>query len=147
MKTQNSCENPTTGDGALAAPLRAVIAYDEVSAGRRAMGMLNRLLEQEKQSVHLLPELWRFDLLHDPDWHEQAISDALRADLLILSTSHLGTIPSAIERWISAILARRQGASIAILSLFGCQNDWSFAVQVPAIPEFAVPRKGRRKDR
>jgi hypothetical protein len=112
-----------------AAPLRVVIAYGDIPAGRRAMNLLTQMLQRETNTVHLIPALWRFDLLEDPDWCERALADAVAADLLILATSKPHSIPTGVDRWVSALLSQRRGTGTAILAWFGSDDEWSISVQ------------------
>jgi hypothetical protein len=111
------------------APLRVVIAYDDRAAGRRALAMLNRVLRHEPGAVHLIPSLWRFDVLETAECSERALADAIAADLFILSTSASETIAAGIERWVSTFLSRRRGTGTAILALFGPDDEWSISIQ------------------
>ena len=111
------------------APLRVVIAYDDVPAGRRALAMLDRVLQHDHAAVHLFPSLWRFDLLKDPEWRDDAVADAITANLLILSTSGQETIAEGIDGWVSTFLSCRRETDTAILALFGPDDEWTISVQ------------------
>ena len=121
------------------AQLRVLIVYDEAAAGRQALGTLTRLLAVDAEPMHLLPALWRFELLDDPHGCQQALADAAGADLLILATHKPDAIPEAVEKWVSAFLAQRRESSTAILALFGAEDDWSISVQDKVSAALDVP--------
>ena len=108
-----------------ATPLRVVIAYGDVPAGRQAMSMLNRLVGKESGAVRLFPAIWGFALLDDPEWQEMAMTDVVEAHLLIMATSAPEAVPSVIKGWVRAALAQRDPASAALVTLLGCHGNWS----------------------
>lgn len=95
-----------------------VIAYDNLTAGQRAMHTLMTLVEQFRgEGVEMRPQLWRFDLLEDPQWFAVALSDAIRADMLIISTSSTENLPGSMNRWLSQCLACKESGGGAIVAL------------------------------
>ena len=65
-----------------------VVAYDNLRAGQRAMRTLTSLVDQFRGTrVEMRPQLWRFDLLDEPQCFRAALHDAIRADMLIVSTT------------------------------------------------------------
>jgi hypothetical protein len=79
--------------------------------------------------------LWRFDLVHDPECGKQIHADCAVADMLILSAGESGAHPAVVEDWVSVFLSRRRSTSTAILSLFGCPDNWSISIQEGAPAE------------
>lgn len=119
-RRNTSCSNHDT-----ATPLRVVIAYGDVPAGRQAMTMLNRLVGKEPGAVRLFPAVWGFALLDDPEWQEMAMTDVVNAHLLIVATSAPEAVPSVFRGWVRAALAQRDPASAALITVFGCHGNWS----------------------
>ncbi len=119
-RRNTSCSNYDT-----ATPLRVVIAYGDVPAGREAMSMLNRLVGNGSGAVRLFPAIWEFALLDDPEWREMAVTDVVEAHLLIVATSAPEAVPSVIKGWVRAALAQRDPASAALVTLLGCHGNWS----------------------
>ncbi len=102
--------------------INVLIAYDDVAAAQRAMRLFARVgrgQTEDLQTEELLcqPQLWRFDLLADSDWGECAAIDALRADLIVVSASSPVALPRPVQSWLSACLARKQGAHAAVVAL------------------------------
>lgn len=110
-------------------PLKVVVAYEDFSAGQRAVGLLKGLLQNLSDEVELQPVLWRFDLLKDLHWHKMAVTDAVHADMLVLSTSGSSHLPEAISRWLESAIALKQGDSAALVILRGEERAWTVSVQ------------------
>lgn len=102
--------------------LNVLIAYDDLAAAQRAMRLFARVGRGQTDDLHtddLLcqPQLWRFDLLADPDWRKCAASDALRADLIVVAASSPLALPRPVQSWLARCLARKQGAHAAVVAL------------------------------
>lgn len=100
-----------------------VIAYEDLPAGQRAMQIFSNLASDHGNDFILQPQPWRFDLLADPDWAEFAAGDALRADLLVISTSGGSDLPAHVRSWVTACLARKRGGSGAVVALLGTAGN------------------------
>ena len=103
-------------------PCQIVIAYDKVAAGRRAMQLVSALHSQDELDFEIRTFPWRFDLLENPDWRELASADALKADLLFISTFSNSELPSAVWKWIAECLTLKCGDSAAVVALFGADG-------------------------
>lgn len=103
--------------------LRVVIAYNEITAGKRAMRVMTDLGRQLGEDINFLPFPWSFDLLSDTDWGEVAAGDAVRADILIIATSSTNPLPPAVGRWTASAISRKQGTAAAVIALFGPEEN------------------------
>lgn len=103
--------------------LRVVIAYNDLAAARRAMGVLRDLDRGLGDAIEFQPLPWSFELLTDPDWREAALRDAISADMLIIATSASGPLPAAVQQWVEFTFTRKQGTDAAIVALFGSRED------------------------
>lgn len=110
-------------------PLKVIIIYNDAAAGHRAMGVLRKLAANSTEHIKVAPVLYRFELLDDPHWREAAASDAAESDMIILSTSAADELPESINEWVKVFLARRSGASTAMLTLYGSQDAWTVWIQ------------------
>lgn len=108
-----------------------VVAYDNLRAGQRAMCTLTSLVDQFRGArVEMRPQLWRFDLLDKPQWFKAALADAIRADMLIVSTSSANNnLSPTVKVWINECLARNQSVSGTVVALPGAECD-------PKMPRF-----------
>ncbi len=112
----------------VAVPLKVAILYDGVPAGRRAMGLVRRMLEQAGGPIHLFPAVWRFDLFEQAKARAHAAAEAGAADLLIVATARPDALPAAVERWISDFIAWRRGTPVTILAMWGLDDEWTISL-------------------
>ena len=104
-----------TGD----ATLRVVLLYENRAAGQRAMRLLDWLDERIGEQMELQPQLWRFDLLKDPEWRALAQADAANAQLIVVATCSDADLPGAVKSWLTDWAARSipgEAALVALLS-------------------------------
>lgn len=104
-------------------PLRVVIAYDDLAAGKHAMRVMTSLGKNFGDDIQFEPLPWSFDLLADVDWRAVAASDAVNADILIIATSDAQPLPPAIGRWAEDAIHRKQGTAAAVVALFGPEGN------------------------
>lgn len=97
--------------------LRAVIAYDDVIAGKHAMQLLQGMTRSLDGAgeIQVLP--WSFNLLADEEWQPLAMNDAEKADLLIIAMSGLRTCAPAVLCWLETAIGRMHENDAAIISL------------------------------
>ena len=112
--------------------INVLIAYEDVPAGQHAMRILADLARKSEDDLELHPKLWRFDLLADPEWWTSALTDAVNADMLIISTSGASGLPTAVEDWVNACLAQMRGTSAAVIALLGTADH----ADRPSSPRF-----------
>ncbi len=102
--------------------LNVLIAYDHIVAAQRAMRLFSRLGREQTKDFLCQPQPWRFDLLADPAWRRCATSDALRADLIVITTSEQAALPVTVQTWLMACLSRKEGAGTAVVALLGTEG-------------------------
>ena len=103
--------------------VNVLIAYDDVVAAQRAMRLFARVGREHLNEFLCRAQPWRFDLLGDPDWGKCASSDALRADLIVVSTSKRSDLPVAVQNWLAECLSQKQGARAAVVALLGSEDQ------------------------
>ena len=104
-------------------PFNVLILYDQVAAGQRAMHLFSRLGREHELQIAFQPFPWRVDFVTDPKLVELAAADALKADLIIISTTTRSDLPSAVQDWLLACLARMRGSNAAIVALSGTEEE------------------------
>ncbi len=114
--------NPERGSSETNQPLRVVIAYNDLTAGRRAMRLLSNVGKELGGEIEFQPIPWSFDLLEDMDWRDVAASDAVNADILIIATSDADPLPPAVGRWTDTAF-RDNRRSAAVVALFGSEEN------------------------
>jgi hypothetical protein len=98
-------------------PLRAVIIYNEVTDGKRAMHLLGNLAKGLGEDTEFQPLPWSFRLLADADWSDVAANDAVKADLLIIASNGPEPLPPSVVRWVESVISRKHGTNAAVISL------------------------------
>lgn len=106
-------------------PIRVVIVYDEIAAGKRALQVMSNLGREPGEVVAFHPLPWSFGLLADTNWRVMAAADAVRADILIIATAspHPQPLPPAVGQWTEAAISSKQGMPAAVIALFGPEDD------------------------
>lgn len=97
--------------------LRFVIAYDDVTAGKHAMQLLQSITRNMQGAGDLRVLPWSFHLLADEEWQPLANDDAEKADLLIIATSELQMVSAVVLGWLEGAIGRMRGTDAAVLSL------------------------------
>ena len=65
---------------------------------------------------------WRFDLLDHPEFERKALTDGVKADVLILSAINTFDLPKSVRTWLTQSLAHKKGSNGAIVALFGSKG-------------------------
>jgi len=118
-------DGPSIADVCTGAPLKVVVAYEDLFAGRRAVSLLTKYVGD---GVDLEPVLWRFDLLDHAHWYKMAVKDASDADILILSTGGSSDLPGAVNRWLKESVAAKCGGTMAMVVLCGADDAWAISI-------------------
>ena len=98
-------------------PFEVVIAYDTVVAGKRAMDLFSNL--QREVGFRIQP--WPFDLIIDPEWRTVATGEAIKAELLTISSSQT-ELPPEVRKWLLMCRTRKRGTHGAVVALLGNQG-------------------------
>jgi hypothetical protein len=118
----------SSSDSDHAVPLKVTVVYDGLPAGRRAVSTITRMLNQAEEPMHLVPALWRFDVMDDANCRARATADAVASDLLVLATDRPDALPTHVESWVSDFIARRRGTSVTILAMWGMEDEWTVSL-------------------
>lgn len=110
-------------------PLNLLIVYENAPAARRALRVVGRIASTTGGNIKYHCTFWRFDLLADSEWQARATSDALQADLTILSGSEAAELPAHITSWLEACRVGRGLQPHAQLTLFGSYDSWSISLR------------------
>lgn len=98
-------------------PVHIFVAYDDQKAYGRARRMLTKAFAGECHAAEVWPVSWRFDELELEPWRQQALAEAVRADILIVSTSSDGALPIPVTEWLQDCFATRRNLSTTVVSL------------------------------
>ena len=107
-----------------------MILYDELAAGQRAMELFTCLADEHADQIEFQPQIWRFDLVSDPDWRPFLDHEAMSADLFIISTTSPDDLPAGVRTWLSLCLPAKRGAGAAVVAMLGQDG----AMDLPSSP-------------
>jgi hypothetical protein len=96
--------------------LNVLVAYEDFAAGTRAMAMLKRVGNQCGRQARLIHTMWRFDVLSDASYFELAVSEALAADIIVISAREGKSLPQRIREWISHWLLMKIRRPVALVA-------------------------------
>jgi hypothetical protein len=118
-----------------------VVIYDDFSAGSRAIGALATLFPAPNDRARFRPALWRLDILEGPDGFSAALAEAIDAQIVVFSTSSSDGLSPLFSNWIALCLARKRGASAAVVALLGPEGS----MDGPASPRLQFVHNAARK--
>ncbi|HWI56317.1 MAG TPA: hypothetical protein VNZ22_03770 [Bacillota bacterium] len=117
------------------------IFYEDWETGVRAKQVLDQLEQQFEPETEFVLGLWRFDLLEEPIWHEQAVKAASEADIILVSLHGHRALPEAIFRWLHQWLVQKLKEPTAlVISLDSSAKELAATNQfLSALGELAKP--------
>jgi hypothetical protein len=115
-KSQNIARSVNDGEAEPSPVFRAVLIYENVTAGARARCCLERLA---RASSKVLEErMWNFDALGIREARNGAASAARKADVVAVSASGQLDFPGAVRAWFDMWLWLLEDENPALLALF-----------------------------
>jgi hypothetical protein len=97
---------------------KTVILYEDAPQGTRAKATLDRLASELDAPEQMECNIWSFDALAHSPSRNTASSDAMQADLVIVSARDSGGLPDCVKNWIWSWLPAREGRSGALAFTF-----------------------------
>jgi hypothetical protein len=104
-------------DQPLPPPLKVMIVYEDLAAGRRAKEFVDRLWLRLGPDVNMELHVCRFDLLHLSPFREEALENGFRADILILSSRQGVQVPDDVQQWLEVCRNANVCPSTALVML------------------------------
>jgi hypothetical protein len=68
--------------------------------------------------------VWKFEMLRDPELWKQAATEAIEADMIIISVGG-AELPACVKNWIESVLPMKEGKPAALVALLDRGNDAS----------------------
>jgi len=99
--------------------LAVALAYQDLISGLRARQFLHDILNHCQMQVEFSLTLWNIASFHLPEIQEQAIANACKANLILLSIRGDSQLESDTENWLSHWIARRDEEECALAVLIG----------------------------
>jgi hypothetical protein len=102
-------------------PIRIVIAYDNYADGIRAWELSERLASRFREDFGVDRDLWKFDLLRDPNPQVRLASlvAVSHADLVVIAAGGFENLPLEVQAWIESWPRRKVGAWAALVASVG----------------------------
>jgi hypothetical protein len=100
------------------APLEVLLLHEDLQTGLRAKSLLGSLEAKLSVKPRFLVELWRFDMLHDPELQERAVQEAARANMVMISMHGQHELPAVVRNWLSRWTEARNGEACALVASF-----------------------------
>ena len=111
-KTVTGVQSHAPGAG-----FNVVIAYEDFTAGRRAIDACKLLVAQLGNEVRFRSSMWKFDVLEVAKLNRMATHDAVEADMIIVATAQNGELPGAVKVWVESWVPEKRGQTAALLAL------------------------------
>jgi hypothetical protein len=109
-------------------PFRFVTVYEGFAASVQAAMKMAPLVARLRAEFEVQTTLWAFDEFERfPELIEQATTEMVEADMIVISTQSPAGLPPRIKNWIERWALRKQGNPSALVALMGPGN--------PARPE------------
>ncbi len=121
MMSKKSQATPETGT--LAGPkyrFDLVVGYEDVPTRNRALSLYDRLARRLLDEYDFQCAWWKFDHLRADSLMAQAIGDAAKANMIILSLGAGNQLPPVGQSWIEAWAShksRRKSALVALIDV------------------------------
>lgn len=111
-------------------PIRIVIAYDNYADGIRAWELSERLASRFREDFGVDRDLWKFDLLRDPNPQVRLASlvAVSHADLVVIAAGGFENLPLEVQAWIESWPRRKVGAWAALVASVGPDAQAPFRV-------------------
>jgi hypothetical protein len=97
-------------------PFNVAIAYEDFETGKHAKRTYDLLVENIGGDWRFANQMWKFDVLLLPKLLEIAVEDAVRADIIMIS-SRGRELPEHVKLWIESWLPMAAGP-LALVALF-----------------------------
>lgn len=98
-----------------------MLVYEDMSTGFRAFQCfecLDQMLNGRKINTDLHWTLWKLGLFNTPEFYDQVVLAAVRAEVIVMSLHGDRSLESAIESWLTAWVNQRGDKECALGVLF-----------------------------
>lgn len=98
-------------------PFDLVVAYEDIATRNQALRLYDSIAHQLLDDYDFQCSWWKLDFLQSPPLFEQAADSAAESNMLVLSLRDGSQLPEIIERWLEAIVQRRDYRKTALVAL------------------------------
>ena len=117
--------------------MKAVIVYDNFAFAAKANEMLHRAANRADAAMRWDIKPWRVDALSLHRGAEEALTDAMDAQLIVFAGHRTEALPSWLLNWLERWAACRQMADAAFAVIGGRNGDVLSMPANPALSDFA----------
>ncbi len=105
--------------GTNGAILSTAVAYEDFPAGMHALRTFQGLFDENQKTFEFnMRNIWKFDFLRIPELRESAVTETVRADLIIISMHTPRELPAGVKWWIEAALEQREQDPGALVLMY-----------------------------
>jgi hypothetical protein len=97
--------------------VRVLMMYDDLSAGNRAMRLLDSLQHHCGREMTFQSDMWKFDTLRAPSIAKLAAQDAGNADVIIVSAHGSEELPEEVKAWFNLWAGQRISHPTTLVAL------------------------------
>jgi hypothetical protein len=108
-------DQDTAGSEDFMPQLELLLIYEDIPTALRAKRAVDHVMGGQKAPADCQIHAWKIDLLHDPDCSEQAMQDALAADILVLSTHGNNNLSSKAASHLKQWVGLKRGTPCALV--------------------------------
>ena len=101
----------------------ALILYQDLATGKRAMETLQRLVGKMGHGCLFRYHLFSFGALKLPQIHDDVADHAVRADIILFSVRAGADMPTEVKAWTETWLRKRTHRNCALVALVGQSRD------------------------
>ena len=103
--------------------LHVLIAFDDLPAYKRAVRLLVRVAQQLGGSIDVRPLPWQFDVIESGSWRTLASEQADNSEIVVVSTSRVGSLSGAIREWLRACCADKRESTPLLVAMLGVPDS------------------------
>lgn len=121
---QNTFTTPPFGSTGLetSPSFNVVIAYEDLEAGKQAKKTYDFLVHNLANECRCSNQMWKFEVMSIPKLREMAASDAIAADIVIISSGQAGRLSADVKSWLEQWMAAKPNV-IALVFLYEKSDD------------------------
>jgi hypothetical protein len=99
--------------------LRVFIAFDDVPAYKRALRTIAHVAQQFSDDLDVRSQPCPFDVIESDSWRTLASDEVGDSEIVVISTSHAGSLPKAIREWLQACSTLKRGSGTLLVAMLG----------------------------
>jgi hypothetical protein len=113
--------------------MKAVVCYDDFTLAANAKVMLEHAALEARAAAKWNVRPWRLDMLNHKAVADEALADAVRADLVLVVTADTCAAPGCLQDWLDSwVVCRRvSDAALGLLCASPSAASWWLRASAP----------------